>query len=100
MGEDAESFKPERFMEEGFLDNRVENFEWIPFGAGRRGCPGQQMAMIVVEFAVAQLLHCFNWRLPDGMKEEKLDMSEKSQGISVSRAQELMAVPTPRLPVL
>nr|ACN40196.1 unknown [Picea sitchensis] len=99
-GEDAESFKPERFMEAGFLDAKVENFEWIPFGAGRRGCPGQQMAMIVVEFAVAQLLHCFNWRLPDDMDEQKLDMSEKNHGITVSRAHELFAVPTPRLPVL
>jgi len=99
-GEDAESFKPERFMEAGFLDAKVENFEWIPFGAGRRGCPGQQLGMIVVEFAVAQLLHCFNWRLPDDMNEQKLDMSEKNHGLTVSRAHELFAVPTPRLPVL
>eukprot|EP00253_Pinus_taeda_P030455 PITA_30455 len=99
-GEDAESFKPERFMEEGFLDAKVENFEWIPFGAGRRGCPGQQMAMIVVEFAVAQLFQCFNWRLPDDMNKENLDMSEKNEGLTVPRAKDLFAVPTPRLSVL
>jgi cytochrome P450 len=87
-------------MEAGFLDAKVENFEWIPFGAGRRGCPGQQLGILVVEFAVAQLLHCFNWRLPDDMNEQKLDMSEKNHGLTVSRAHELFAVPTPRLPVL
>jgi len=95
--EDAESFKPERFMEAGFLDAKVENFEWIPFGAGRRGCPGQQLGILVVEFAVAQLLHCFNWRLLD---EQNLDMSERSNGLTVSKAHELLAVPTFRLPVL
>nr|ABR17055.1 unknown [Picea sitchensis] len=95
--EDAESFKPERFMEAGFLDAKVENFEWIPFGAGRRGCPGQQLGILVVVFAVAQLLHCFNWRLLD---EQNLDMSERSNGLTVSKAHELLAVPTFRLPVL
>jgi len=98
-GEDAESFKPERFIVAGFLDTKVENFEWIPFGAGRRRCPGQQLGLTVVEFAVAQLLHCFNWTLPDGMNNEELDMSEKHHGITVSRAHELFAVPSPRLPV-
>lgn len=95
-GEDAECFRPERFMEVGFLDAKVQNFEWIPFGAGRRACPGQQLGMLVVEFAVAQLIHCFNWRLD----EQKLDMSEKNNGINISKAHELLALPTPRFPIL
>ena len=54
LWEDAESFKPERFMEAaGFLEAKVQNLEWIPFGAGRRGCPGQQLGMLLVEFGVA-----------------------------------------------
>eukprot|EP00253_Pinus_taeda_P008630 PITA_08630 len=96
-GEDAESFKPERFMEDGFMDSKVENFEWIPFGAGRRGCPGQQLGMLLVEFAVAQLVHCFNWSLPNG---QELDMTEKFNGIILPREHELLAVLTPRLPIL
>ena len=101
LWEDAESFKPERFMEAGFLEAKVQNLEWIPFGAGRRGCPGQQLGMLLVEFGVAQLLHCFNWRLPDEcMNESKLDMSEENHGLTVTRAHPLFAVPTPRLPVL
>jgi len=97
-GEDAESFKPERFMEAGFLDAKVQNFEWIPFGGGRRGCPGQQMAILVVEFALAQLLHCFNWKLAEEcMNGQDLDMTEENNGLTVSRARELLAVPNSRL---
>ena len=70
LWEDAESFKPEIFMEAaGFLDAKVQNFEWIPFGVGKRGCPGQQLGMLIVEFVVAQLLHCFNWQLADDINE-------------------------------
>ena len=97
LWEDAENFKPERFMEAGFLDAKVQNFEWIPFGAGRRGCLGQQLATLVVEFVVAQLLHYLSWRL---LNEKKLVMSEKNNGLTVAKAHELTAVPTSRLSVL
>nr|ABR18060.1 unknown [Picea sitchensis] len=97
--EDAESFKPERFMEAtgSELDAKVQNLEWIPFGAGRRGCPGQQLGMLVVEFGMAQLLHCFNWKLPDEINGQELDMVERFNGLTLPRAHELLAVPTPRL---
>jgi cytochrome P450 len=97
--EDAERFAPERFMQGGSMDEKVHNCEWIPFGAGRRGCPGEQLGMLVVEFALAQLLHCFDWTLPDKMKGEELDMSERF-GLTVRRAQDLSAVLTPRLTVV
>lgn len=103
-GEDVESFRPDRFVDdEGGSANLVdaktqENFEWLPFGAGRRGCPGRHLATLVVELAVAQLLHCFNWKLPlDG---QELDMTENFNGLTLPRAHELLAIPTPRLPVL
>lgn len=99
-----ESFRPDRFVDdEGGSANLVdaktqENFEWLPFGAGRRGCPGRHLATLVVELAVAQLLQCFNWKLPlDG---QELDMTENFNGLTLPRAHELMAIPTPRLPVL
>jgi len=97
--EDAESFKPERFIEAtgSELDAKVQNLEWIPFGAGRRGCPGQQLGMLVVEFGMAQLLHCFNWKLPDEINGQELDMVERFNGLTLPRAHELLAVPTPRL---
>jgi len=101
--EDAENFKPERFMEgvgSGVDANGDRNFGWIPFGEGRRKCPGEQLGTLVVEFGVAQLLHCFNWKLPsDDMngENEELDMTERFNGITLPRAHELSAIPTARL---
>lgn len=97
---DPERFVPERFMQGDFLDEKIKNFEWIPFGAGRRRCPGELLGTLLVEFAVAQLIHCFDWRLPDEMIGEELDMSEKFGGLTVARAEELVAVPTSRLPLV
>eukprot|EP01018_Ginkgo_biloba_P015925 Gb_01526 [translate_table: standard] len=94
--EDAEKFKPERFIGSP-IDVKGQNFELIPFGSGRRGCPGQPLATVVVEYALATLLHCFDWRLPDGMKVEDLNMTEEF-GLTTPRAVNLVAVPTHRLP--
>jgi len=94
---DAEMFVPERFMQAGYMDEKLQNFDWIPFGVGRRRCPGEDLGMTIVEFALAQLLHCFDWSIPDG---KELDMSESFNGFTVPRAHELLAVPTPRLTVL
>ena len=69
-GEDALDFKPERFMNElGGHANIMDlvsiqsDFRMIPFSAGRRGCPGAAMAIPMIELALAQLLHFFDWRL-------------------------------------
>eukprot|EP01018_Ginkgo_biloba_P008292 Gb_24989 [translate_table: standard] len=94
--EDSEKFKPERFIGSP-IDVKGQNFEVIPFGSGRRGCPGQPLAISLVEYALATLLHCFDWRLPDGMRAEDLSMTEEF-GLSTPRAVHLVAVPTPRLP--
>lgn len=103
-GEDAQCFKPERFLieaEAGLTHKTFSGFQWLPFGAGRRGCPGQQLGTLVIELAVAQLLHCFNWRLPlKNGRDYDLDMTEKVNGLTLLRTHELWAVPTPRLPVL
>lgn len=102
-GEDAQCFKPERFLiegEAGLTHKTYAGFQWLPFGGGRRGCPGQQLGTLVIELAVAQLLHCFNWRLPLNGRDRDLEMTEKFNGLTLPRANELWAVPTPRLPVL
>ncbi|XP_077231372.1 cytochrome P450 84A1-like [Tasmannia lanceolata] len=94
--EDAEKFKPSRFEKEGAPDFRGNYFELVPFGSGRRSCPGMQLGLYALELAVAQFLHCFTWELPDGMKPWELDMSDDF-GLSTPKAQRLVAVPTPRL---
>eukprot|EP00253_Pinus_taeda_P009773 PITA_09773 len=104
--EDAECFKPERFIERVGSEtdaNGDQNFGWLPFGAGRRRCPGQQLATLLVELGVAQLLHCFNWRIPlDDMNgaNQELDMTERFNGLTLPKVHELRAIPTPRLNAL
>lgn len=94
--EDPEAFKPSRFLAEGVPDYKGSNFEFIPFGSGRRSCPGMQLGLYALEVAVAHLLHCFTWELPDGMKPSELD-TEDVFGLTAPRATRLVAVPTPRL---
>eukprot|EP01018_Ginkgo_biloba_P009681 Gb_04622 [translate_table: standard] len=96
--DNVEIFNPERFIG-SFIDMRGKNFELIPFGSGRRGCPGMQLGIIVLKLTLAQLLHCFDWRLPNGMKFYDLDMSEEF-GFTMPRASHLLAIPTPRTPIL
>ncbi|KAM7274225.1 hypothetical protein ACFE04_028889 [Oxalis oulophora] len=89
--ESPEEFIPERF-EDNPIDYKGQHFELLPFGAGRRGCPGMLMGMSVVELALANLLYYFDWKLPDGMKEEDISM-EESPGITVYKKDPLKLVP-------
>ncbi|XP_020099302.1 cytochrome P450 71A1-like isoform X1 [Ananas comosus] len=91
LWERAEEFWPERFTNSP-IDFRGQYFEFIPFGSGRRGCPGINFAVSVVELVLANLLYHFDWELPHGMKTELLDMSESS-GLTVHRKQNLILVP-------
>ncbi|KAM1655154.1 hypothetical protein ACFX2K_007448 [Malus domestica] len=93
--EDAEKFVPERF-EGNNVDVRGNHFQLIPFGSGRRRCPGIQLGLTVVQFVLAQLVHCFDWELPDNMLPNDLDMTEDF-GLTVSRAKHLLAIPSYRL---
>ncbi|KAJ7978524.1 Cytochrome P450 protein [Quillaja saponaria] len=61
--DDPETFKPSRFLEDGAPDFKGSNFEFLPFGSGRRSCPGMQLGLYGLEMAVANLLHCFSWEL-------------------------------------
>ncbi|KAK4784690.1 hypothetical protein SAY86_019058 [Trapa natans] len=94
--DDPDMFRPARFLADGVPDFKGSNFEFIPFGSGRRSCPGMQLGIYALELAVAHLLHCFTWELPDGMKSAEMDM-EDMFGLTAPRATRLMAVPIPRL---
>ncbi|KAG6495212.1 alpha-humulene 10-hydroxylase-like [Zingiber officinale] len=96
-GSDAESFKPERF-EGSSVDFKGFNFEFLPFGAGRRMCPGMTFGLSSVEIALAHLLFHFDWTLPRGMKIEDLDMMEIS-GVTAPRRSPLLALAQPIIPL-
>ncbi|WVZ62735.1 hypothetical protein U9M48_012445 [Paspalum notatum var. saurae] len=76
--DDPEEFRPERF-EGSDVDFRGSNFELIPFGSGRRSCPAVAMGVTNVEFVLANLIHCIDWELPQGIKKEDIDMEEIGQ---------------------
>ncbi|KAH7528768.1 hypothetical protein FEM48_Zijuj05G0107200 [Ziziphus jujuba var. spinosa] len=93
--ENVEEFYPERFIERN-IDLKGHNFELLPFGSGRRMCPGMQSGLTIVRLVLAQLVHCFDWELPSGMRPKDIDMAEIF-GLSVARADHLLLKPTYRL---
>ncbi|CAI0542811.1 unnamed protein product [Linum tenue] len=90
--------EPDKFMPERFVNSPVnyngDDFQLLPFGAGRRMCPGVKTGMAIVHLAVANLLYHFDWKLPNEMKPEDLDMTEVF-GIVVGRKNDLHLIPTP-----
>ncbi|KAL6647415.1 hypothetical protein ACP70R_014852 [Stipagrostis hirtigluma subsp. patula] len=93
--ERPDEFVPGRFLDRAAeVDFRGKQFEFIPFGAGRRLCPGLHMAEHVMPLILSSLLHAFDWWLPDGMSAEQLDVSEKFTAANV------LAVPLKAVPVV
>jgi cytochrome P450 len=92
--EDAEEFKPERF-ENGGIDFTGSSYEFLPFGSGRRMCPGFNYGLATMELAFATLLYYFDWSLPEGVKE--VDMDE-APGLGVRRRSPLILCATPFVP--
>ncbi|KAL1552068.1 desmethyl-deoxy-podophyllotoxin synthase-like [Salvia divinorum] len=95
--EDAETFKPERFLENS-VDFNGSALEYIPFGAGRRICPGVGFGIANVELELAMLLYHFDWILPHGKEPQELDMMEGS-GLSARRKYSLNVIPVVRRPL-
>ncbi|XP_031264791.1 premnaspirodiene oxygenase-like [Pistacia vera] len=93
---DPESFQPERF-EGSPIDFKGNHFELIPFGAGRRICPGISFATSKIELGLAQMLYHFDWKLPNGIKLEDLDMTENF-GITARKNCNLQVIATTRIP--
>ncbi|GAB4860617.1 hypothetical protein Ancab_035777 [Ancistrocladus abbreviatus] len=91
--EDPEKFNPDRFVDSN-IDFKGQDFELLPFGAGRRGCPGITFGEVTVELALAQLLYSFDWELPPGVQAEDLDLTE-AFGISMHKISDLLVLAKP-----
>ncbi|CAI0413599.1 unnamed protein product [Linum tenue] len=90
---DPLQFRPERFLNEVENGPRGNNFQFLPFGSGRRVCPGQPLAVNTLKYVLATLLHSFDWKLPAGTE---LELEDKF-GIVIKKMNPLVLVPTPRL---
>jgi cytochrome P450 len=99
MGRDEAIWhEPERFIPERFLGSTLDykggDFELIPFGAGRRVCPGMPLATRMVHMVLATLLNQFEWRLPVEVERTGIKMDEKF-GLSLTKAVPLCAIAAP-----
>ncbi|KAF7086050.1 hypothetical protein CFC21_089405 [Triticum aestivum] len=95
---EPEKFMPERFECDGVADFRGLDFEFTPFGVGRRICPGIDFAYANIEIALASLIYHFNWELPPRVDPKEIDMTEMF-GATVRRKAELFLRPIPRVPL-
>lgn len=92
-----EEFIPERFLGKD-IDMKGQNFALLPFGAGRRRCPGYNLGLKLVRSILANLLHGFNWKLPHDVKPEDICM-EEFYGLTTHPRTPLAMIPEPRLPI-
>ncbi|KAF3556523.1 hypothetical protein F2Q69_00015769 [Brassica cretica] len=90
-GPNPDEFKPERFLEKD-VDFKGTDYEFIPFGSGRRMCPGMRLGAAMLEVPFANLLLNFNFKLPNGMKPEEINMDVMT-GLAMHKSDHLKLVP-------
>ncbi|RZC49900.1 hypothetical protein C5167_018333 [Papaver somniferum] len=76
LWDDPFSFNLERFLG-NTTDYRGKHFGLLPFGAGRRICPGISMSHQILHIVVGSLLQSFDWTLEYGVTPESIDLNEK-----------------------
>ncbi|CAK9882913.1 unnamed protein product [Sphagnum jensenii] len=96
MYENPFDFNPERFVGTT-VDLKGNDFQLLPFGSGRRMCPGLSIGLTIVQMELARLLHSFTWRLPNGENIQDIDMGEVF-GLTTPKAIPLDVIATSRLP--
>ncbi|CAF2049589.1 BnaA09g41630D [Brassica napus] len=89
--ENPEEFIPERFIDCP-VDYKGQSFEMLPFGSGRRICPGIAFGIAAIELGLLNLLYYFDWRLPEN--KEDMDMEEAGYVTTVKKVP-LELVPSP-----
>ncbi|EFH59942.1 hypothetical protein ARALYDRAFT_480132, partial [Arabidopsis lyrata subsp. lyrata] len=89
-----DEFKPERFLSSssGKDEEKEQAFKYLPFGGGRRGCPGGNLAYIFVGTAIGVMVQYFDWKI----KGDKVNMEETYEGMNLSMVHPLKCTPVPR----
>ncbi|XP_059285899.1 cytochrome P450 CYP736A12-like [Lycium ferocissimum] len=66
--------KPDKCLPQRFVGSSIDvhgrDFQLLPFGFGRRSYPGMQLGIVLVRLLLAQLVHCFDWELPNGWVQQ------------------------------
>ncbi|KAI3807146.1 hypothetical protein L1987_23070 [Smallanthus sonchifolius] len=86
------SFNPERF--EG-LEAMRDGYKYMPFGSGRRSCPGEGLAVRVMALIIGLMIQCFDW---ERISEKMVDMTE-GPGLTLPKAEPLLAKCKARLDI-
>lgn len=97
IGRDPKSWNnPLKYDPDRFLDNNIDfkdqDFRFLPFGGGRRGCPGYTFGLAVIEIVLARLLYHFDWAFPHGVGADDVDLSEIF-GLATRKKSALVLVP-------
>ncbi|KAJ0818730.1 putative cytochrome P450 [Helianthus annuus] len=91
---DPNEFQPERFLKsKKDIDVKGKHFELLPFGSGRRMCPGVSFALQALRLTLASLIQQFTLKRPSN---EPVDMSE-NPGMTSGKATSLEVLLAPRL---
>ncbi|XP_050218836.1 cytochrome P450 81Q32-like isoform X1 [Mercurialis annua] len=83
---------PEKFMPERFEGGEGEENKLLPFGAGRRACPGAGLAKRVISLTLGSLIQSFEW---ERVCKEEINM-EEGTGLTMPKAIPLEAFCKPR----
>nr|XP_043608337.1 cytochrome P450 81Q32-like [Erigeron canadensis] len=86
---EPQSFNPERFEQ---IEGTKDGYRFMPFGSGRRGCPGEGLAIRMLGLTLGLLIQCFEW---ERASEEMVDMTE-GVGLTMPKVQPLVAKCRPR----
>lgn len=92
---DATVFNPDRFIDSKIDFRSTDDFKFIPFSAGRRMCPGLNLAVKNTQMLVASLVHHFDWTLSDGSDPINIDINEKF-GTVIMKENPLLLIPKMR----
>ncbi|KAL2471591.1 Cytochrome [Abeliophyllum distichum] len=87
--EEPRKFSPERFQG---LEGTRDGFKLMPFGSGRRGCPGESLAWRMIGLGLGSIFQCFDW---EKICKDMVDMTEGA-GLSMPKAEPLIAKCSPR----
>ncbi|KAH6822254.1 cytochrome P450 [Perilla frutescens var. hirtella] len=71
------------------IDVKGRDFGLIPFGSGRRICPGMPMGLVNVELTIANMLYSFDWEMPSGIRAEDID-TDALPGITMHKKEPLL----------